>query len=446
MSVRLDKLTSGLQVLRLGVEQVESATAIAMVKAGSRYETPATYGVAHFLEHMVFKGTKKYPNNRIISQTLDGVGAAYNAFTGEENTVYYVQSAATNLDLAIKMVGQMTTSALLEEEEINRERGVILEEIHMYADQPDMFNSTIFNQMFYRGCGIGHDILGTSKTVGAMKRENFCQFLDTWYGAENMLVVIAGKKKAVMAADTLKQVEEAFVFPKSRQKTPDQRELWVQNFTYGPRLHFEIRDTEQMHYLFGWPGINRFDNRDEILSLLSIIIGGNMSSRLFTQVRERRGLCYYVNSFTDVFSDVGCFGSSAGVNPSKLTEALKVSLAEFYSLPAGKNAITESELSRAKNYLAGHLALSQESTQAVAMSRGLRYLHEGKLTTVKQRLAKIKRVTLEQVRALAAQLLQEKQLRLSVIGNISKQQQKEIKQFLKVSEQEMFYLEKKEVQ
>ena len=257
------------------------------------------------------------------------------------------------------------------------------------------------------------------------------------------ILVIAGKKNVVMSSDTLKQVEAAFVFPHSRQQSSDQCQLWVQNFTYGPRLHLEIRDTEQMHYLFGWPGINRFDDRDEILALLSVIIGGNTSSRLFTQVRERRGLCYYVHSFTDIFSDMGCFGSSAGVNPSKLVEALKVSLAEFYSLSAGKNAITTSELERAKNYLAGHLALSQESTHALAISRGLRYLHEGKLTTIKQRLAKIKRVTLKQVRDLAAALLQENQLRLSVIGKISKQQEKEIKKLLKVQEQEMFYLEKK---
>ena len=308
MSFQLDKLANGLQVLRLPVERVESVSVIALVRTGSRYESENEFGVAHFLEHMVFKGTKKYPSTKVISQTLDGIGAMYNAFTSEESTAFFIQAASDKLDLAMDMVGQMVTQALISSEEIKRERGVILEEIHMYRDQPDAHNTNIFNRMFYAGCGLAHDILGTPESVAKISRKNFQKYLDIWYGPGNMVLVLAGKAAVIKQPDILAKATAAFNFPKSRAAHPHQRQFWVQNFSYGRRLHLEQRDTQQMHYVLGWPGINRFDQRDEVLALLSVIVGGNMSSRLFTQVRERRGLCYYVNSFADMYSDVGCFG------------------------------------------------------------------------------------------------------------------------------------------
>mgnify|MGYP000043343166 CR=1 FL=1 len=438
MSFQLDKLANGLQVLRLPVERVESVSVIALVRTGSRYESESEFGVAHFLEHMVFKGTKKYPSTKVISQTLDGIGAMYNAFTSEESTAFFIQAASDKLDLAMDMVGQMVTQALISSEEIKRERGVILEEIHMYRDQPDAHNANIFNRMFYAGCGLAHDILGTPESVAKISRKNFQKYLDTWYGPDNMVLVLAGKAAVIKQPDILAKATAAFNFPKSRAAHPHQRQFWVQNFSYGRRLHLEQRDTQQMHYVLGWPGINRFDQRDEVLALLSVIVGGNMSSRLFTQVRERRGLCYYVNSFADMYSDVGCFGASAGVNPQKLLEALKVTLAEFDHLFGGKNAITAAELARAKDYLRGHLILAEESVQAHAISCGMRYLHEGKIVTVQDRLRAIKMVTLEQVLDLAKQLIVKDKLRLSAIGNFTTRQRQEIQQLLAVNEQDIF--------
>jgi predicted Zn-dependent peptidase len=427
----IEKLKSGLTILRVPVEGVESVSVVVMARTGSRYEKVGAYGVAHFLEHMVFKGTKKYPSAKIISETVDGIGAQFNAFTGEEATAFYIRCAGKDASLAIQILGQMTTQALIEAEEIEREKGVILEEIHMYEDQPDAYNSILFGELFYQGSGLAHNILGTRESVGGMKRENFVDYLNTWYGADNLLVVLAGKKATVLKKDLTKEIEQNFAFEKSRQKHPDQNDFWENKFKYGSTVHFEQRKIEQIHFSLGWPSIDRFDERDSVLDLLSVIVGGNMSSRLFLEVRERRGLCYYINAQASYFSDTGCFGADAGVNPKKLVEAVKVTVEEFEGLSVGKKAVSEKELVKAKNFLTGQLTLAQESVHNLAISYGMRYLHEGKVKTIQERLKELGEVELEQVRVLAEELVKRKQLCLAMIGDIGEEQKKEIKKLWK---------------
>jgi predicted Zn-dependent peptidase len=413
------------------VAGVESVATVVLARTGSRYEKAETYGIAHFVEHMVFKGTKKYPTTKVLSEKIDGIGAQFNAFTGEEATAFYIRCAGKDLDLALEMLGQLTTQALMDEKEIEREKGVILEEIHMYEDDPSSYNAILFNEMFYANSGVGHNVLGTRETVSGMQREHFLNYLATWYGADNLVVVVAGKKSAVMAQDLEDKVEAAFVFPPKQSTHPAQEKFWEQDYTYGGRLHLQEREIEQIHYILGWPGIKRGDAREDALSLLSTIVGGNMSSRLFLQVRERRGLCYYISSFTDQFSDIGCFGANAGVNPAKLMEAVEATLAEFAGLGVGKNAIKPAELTKAKNYLTGQLTLSQESVYNLAVGYGMRYLHEGKIKTITERLADLQKVKLEQVRELAQELVETKKIHLSLIGNFTPEQKKSLQKMTK---------------
>lgn len=413
---KVEKLDNGLTIMRVPMTGVESVTTVVFARTGSRYEKATEYGLAHFLEHMVFKGTKKFPTTKILSETVDSIGAQFNAFTAEEGTAFYIRSASKDIDLSLQVLGQLVTEPLLRQEDIDKERGVIFEEMHMYEDQPASYNSILFNEMFYAGNGVAHNILGKKETVAQLNQENFVKFMEDWYGPRNLLVVLAGKTEAVLANDLVEKVKANFFFKQKVFSDLKQTATWVKDFKYGERLHFEDRKTEQTHFILGWPGINNFDKRESALALLSTIIGGNMSSRLFLQVREKRGLCYYINSQTDSFNDAGFFGAGAGVNPEKLVEAVKVTVDQFQNLNQGKNAITEEELIKAKNYLAGNLTLAQESTYSLALSYGMRKLLTDEVKTIEERLTKLMRVSLEEVKSLAAELIQNGSLRLALIG------------------------------
>ena len=426
---QIEKLKNGLTLMRIPVTGVESVSTVVFAGTGSRYEKTNKYGLAHFLEHMVFKGTKLYPSTKVLSETVDSIGAQFNAFTSEEGTAFYIRSASQNLDLSLKVLGQLITQALILPEEIDKERGVIFEEMHMYEDQPANYNAILFNQMFYAKSGLAHNILGEKATVAKIEQADFQDFLRTWYGPDNLLIVVAGKKEAVLAADLAERIEANFIFS-DRQTHPDQSQSWEKNFVYGERLHFEDRPTEQIHFILGWPGITNFDQRENVLALLSVIIGGNMSSRLFLQVREQRGLCYYINSQSDSFSDAGFFGATAGVNPDKLVEAVQVTVDQFMQIATGKQAITEAELIKAKNYLSGNLVLAQESTHNLALSYGMRYLLTHKVVEIETRLKEISQVSLEEIQALAAELVQPAASSLSLIGRTTAAQKEAIQKIV----------------
>ncbi|MBQ6436465.1 insulinase family protein [bacterium] len=427
---KIEKLANGLTLLRVPMAGVESVTSVVMVGAGSRYEQSEDWGVAHFLEHMVFKGTKKYPNNKILSETVDGVGAVFNAFTSEEMTAFYLRSAASDLDLMLDVLSQLTTQALIETEEINRERGVILEEKHMYEDVPSSFNAQEFNKMVYAGSGLGHDIVGTQKSITNITRKNFLRFINKWYRPENMLIVVAGKASKVNDKNLSKKIERLWQFGKFSGKVGEQKKQWEKEFKYGKKLNFIDRDTEQSHFVLAWPALNRFDERDQVLSVLQTILGGNMSSRLFSEVRERRGLCYYVHSTSEAFCDCGSFGAAAGINPDKLEEAVKVTVNEFIQIAEQKKPITATELNKAKNYLVGQLTLGAESVFNLALNYGMQYLFEQRIRTVSEQMARIKAVTLDQVHELAKEIIVPGQLRFGAIGKISDKQKNTIEKLV----------------
>lgn len=418
----LTTLQSGLPVITIPMPSVKSVTVLVLVNTGSRYEKPKEEGIAHFFEHMVFKGTDKFPDAQSLASTVDSVGADFNAFTSKEYTGYYVKADSKHLRLAVDVVSDMLLTPRLRQEDINREKGVIVEEINMYADSPARHINDLFDRLMFQGSGLGHDIIGTKATVSEFKTADFRQFLMQWYGHGNMLLVMAGDETVLNDPATLSMVEELFskeAGERIKDKVKLQRYLPVHALA-SHRSHIEYKETEQAHFILGWPAFKRSDPRRYALSLLSTVIGGNMSSRLFTEVREKRGLCYYIHSDSDLYHDIGVFGGAAGVDPNRVEEALKVTIDQFHALTDGTKPITELELQKAKDYVAGKMVLGFEDSESVAQYYGMKHLLTSTIEEPDTVLEKIKAVTLTEVMTVAQDIIQENELRLAVIGPFKK--------------------------
>lgn len=418
-------LSSQLRVIRIPMPSVKSVTVLALANTGSRYEKPEEFGVAHFFEHMVFKGTEAYPTAQDLAVAVDSIGANFNAFTSKEYTGYYVHAAARHHVLALDVVSDMLLTPKLRQEDIDREKGVIIEEINMYVDSPSSHIANKFDQMAYAGSGLEHDILGLKETVSSMTTAHFESFLSEWYALDNLVLVIAGDASVVGSDALLQKVETAFgkkaVGDRAYGKAKHAESLPKTSPISDQNLHIEHRSTEQSHFLLGYPALNRKDERKYALGLLNSILGSNMSSRLFSEVREKRGLCYYVHSAVDQFHDGGLFGASAGVDPKRVDEAVKVTIEQFHQLAAGKKPITQDELAMAKEYLAGKMVLGLEDSQSVAQFFGMKELLLGSMLTPSEVLAKYKAVTLDEVNQLATEIIKPSEVKFGIIGQYSEE-------------------------
>jgi len=418
---QIDILDSGLTVIRVPMNSLESVTVMALANTGSRYETASQQGIAHFFEHMVFKGTDKFPTAQDLAVAVDSVGADFNAFTSKEFTGYYVQAASKHLQLALDVVSDMILAPKLRQDDIDREKGVIVEEINMYLDSPARHIGDVFERMAFAGSGLEHDIIGSKETVNQLTSQNFKDFLSKWYGLSNMILVIAGDASIVKKEVTLDLINQ--LFAKEGGKRSDQK-IDLNPYLSGKkgpissqRFHLEKKTTEQAHFILGWPAIKRNDPRKYAISLLSIVMGGNMSSRLFSEIREKRGLCYYIHASSDEYHDGGLLSVAAGVDPNRVYQALELVMAEFNALANGSKKITQQELQASKDFIAGKMALSFEDSQSVAQYFGSRQLLMGEIETPDEVLAKVNQVTLDQVQTLAEEIIKGKSARLAIIGN-----------------------------
>jgi predicted Zn-dependent peptidase len=415
----LTKLDSGLQVIQIPMPEVKSVTVLALANTGSRYETPREQGIAHFFEHIVFKGTKNYPTAQILASSIDAIGADFNAFTSKEYTGYYVKSASKHFETSLNVVSDMLLAPNLDQADVEREKGVIIEEINMYEDTPMRQIGNIFESLVFAGSGLGHDVLGTKQTISAITSKDFKKFLKKWYGLGNLILIVAGDSKLISSRKTLGLIEKYFG-KKTEERAKDridtkkiaQNTLKISN----QKLAIQYKKTEQAHLCLGWPGIERSDKRKYALTLLSTVLGANMSSRLFTEVREKRGLCYYVHSDTDFYHNTGIFGASAGVDPARIEEVISVILSEFYSLVDGIKPVTQEELKKAKDYISGSFVLNLEDSKSVAQFFGMKQLLENEIHSPTEVLKKFEAVTLEEVQAVAQDLIVQDQCRLAVIG------------------------------
>jgi len=401
-------LDSGLRLVVVPMPATKTATAFVLVGTGSKYEAKNINGISHFLEHMMFKGTEKRPGTMDIARELDSLGAEYNAFTGKEYTGYYAKASAEKLDITMDVVFDIFLNSKLSEEEIAIEKGVIVEEINMYQDLPQRHVGDLFEQLIYGDQPAGWKIAGEKEIVTELKRDQFVNYFNSHYVAENTIVAIAGN---VDAEEVKNKVEKYF---KNIRHGKLLGKPAVTEKHDGPRQLINYKKTDQTHFILGFRAFNMFDDKRYALSVLAKVLGGGMSSRLFHEVRERRGLAYYVKSEVNPYTDSGYLSISAGVNNEKALDAIKVILDEVNKIKA--DGVTAAELQQAKDNAEGSMALGLEHSDGVAMSYADSVLFYSKVLTPEEELAKLKEVTLEDISKVAQEVFDNKGLSLALIG------------------------------
>lgn len=406
-------LPSGLRVLTIPMPGLESVTSMVMVHAGSRYETAQNSGISHFLEHMAFKGTEKRPSALDISTLIDGIGGEFNAFTGKETTAYYIKSAVSNFSLTLDILSDMLNHSKFDPEEIEKEKGVIIEEINMYEDLPMRKIGDVYENLLYGDTPMGWDIAGNKEVIMSVKRQDFVDYMASLYSADNITVVIAG---GISSREAEKAVEQYF----SEMKTfKTIKELPVIEKQDAPAFLVKPKKTEQVHMALGVRGVSITDPRHYPLALLATILGGGMSSRLFHEVREKRGLAYYVRASTDEYVDCGTLVAMAGVDPKRAEEALKVLVEQFGLVKDGKMNLTKAEVTKAKEFLKGHLVLDLEDSRSVAGYYAHQELMEKEILNPAEVLKKIDEITQEDVEKVGQEFFTDGGLNLAIIGNIN---------------------------
>jgi predicted Zn-dependent peptidase len=406
-------LKNGMQLLLVPQEGAESMTLLVLVKVGSRYETEKTAGAAHFIEHMMFKGTEKRPNTQAISQELDRYGAEFNAYTGKDLTGYYIKMDAKHAETAVDMLHDMLFHSKFESHEMERERAVILEEIKMYEDNPSAHVSDMLEEALFHGSPLAHNIAGTRQTMGAMKRQDLINFLEQYYIPERITVVAAGKISPLGQ----KMVEKSFGrVPKVKQRKDQPFICFEMPKELKHPIALKNKKTEQTQLVMGFVGLP-FGHADKsAVTLLSSMLGGTMSSRLFVEIRERRGLCYAIRASHDSLEDTGLFTIAAGLDKSRIKEAVKAIYSELNKII--DEQVKNDELKRAKDNIRGRMALAFEDSATRAEWYGRQWIFERGLKTPEQRLAEIDKVTAEDVRRTAREILNPNHMVVAAIGPV----------------------------
>ena len=412
MNYKLHTLPSGLRVMMVPMPALESATLTVWVKTGSRNEDKKVGGISHFLEHIVFKGSAKRPTARDISQAVDGMGGEFNAATSKDWTNFYIKAHKENLETAFDVLSDMVINPILDPKEIEREKGTIVQEIRMYEDTPVMHIGEVFEGLIFDGNPLGRDTAGTEASVKSIKRSDFVSYRKIHYHPEKMLVTVAG---GINEGEVLKLVQKYFgsiqSFKGGSFNGQEFKDKQVK-----PQFKLQTKKSEQAHLILGFSAEGRGYSGRFAQSVLSVILGGGMSSRLFTEIRERRGLAYSVKTSVDRYQEVGYIGTYAGVDVAKADEAIKVILDQSYGLAKGTYPVTAKELAKAKGFLKGSIALALEDTQAVGGFFGEQELFLPKVLTPEEIDNRIDKVTIKDIIAEAKKLFVPSKLNLAIIG------------------------------
>lgn len=407
---KLKTLKNGLTLITIPIPSLESVTSLVAVGAGSRYETRKINGISHFLEHMFFKGSKKYPTAEIISTMVDSIGAVNNAATSKEWTYYWIKSSAKHIELATDIISSMLKDSLLQPEEIEREKGVIIEELRMYRDNPARLIWDLYENLQFGDQPLGWDIGGSEKTINSLKREEFAAYVDSLYAPTNSVLVYAGKLPKDVEGMALKYFDE---LPKRGEHKPTG---YVPQKQTKARINVHYKKTDQANLILGVEAFNRHDNNRYAAKVLSVILGEGMSSRLFIQVRERRGLAYHVSADSDSYIDTGMFINYAGLKLEKVYEGLKVIIDELEKISSKK--VESEELNKAKELIRGRLALRSESTNFLAEHFGTEFILDRKLESFDEYLKNIDKVTTEEILVAAKYLFNKNRFNLQIIAPI----------------------------
>lgn len=390
------------------LHETNAISVLVLVKTGSRYENEKNNGVAHFIEHLLFKGTKKRPTSFSISKELDGIGADYNAFTSKDKTGYYIKAPKEHLELALDILSDMIFHSKFDNVEIERERGVIIEEINMYNDNPVMNIDSLIENSVFDGHALGRQISGEIKTVKGITRNDILQFYKQYYKRENMFIGIAGNFSEREAKRLIKKY-----FKVSEFNISESFDVF-KPYQQSSQIELTEKNTDQVHLAIGFQSVKYGDKYDKALEFLSVILGGNMSSRLFMKIREKLGLCYYIRCESSHYEDTGIFTILSGLDKSRIEEAVKNIFKELKGFV--KNGITQEELNMAKEFLKGKFMLRMEDSMNVIAFYCEQLIMTGKFKSFERTMSEFDKVTKKDILEAGRKILSKDKVNLAVIS------------------------------
>jgi predicted Zn-dependent peptidase len=400
-------LDNGITVVEDQVNDSQSFTLMIMFRTGSRNETQDIWGISHFLEHMAFKGTKSYPSAALLAKELDSLGAIYNAFTSKEHTAYYIKGSKNVFDKALSIFSEMATCPVIIDEEVDKERGTIIEELNMYEDDPRSKLGDYYENSLYPDRQLSQEIIGTKESLHGIHAKEILDYRKHFYLGENTVIAISGyvpagvQEKLEQLFSDIQAGSEPNLAPTIEKKKP---------------MNLLTRETQQTHLAVGFPALRFSDADRPAAAVLSAILGGNMSSRMFSEVREKRGLAYYVRTHNDSMLDTGTLVTVAGVNNAKAQEAVKVIKEVYQSV---LELVSDDELRRTKDFMIGMMTLSYEDSETRSESAATAVMYGEKPKTLSEKISSIEKVTANDVQEMAKRIIDFDKVCLALIGPFS---------------------------
>ena len=401
-------LSNGVRVLTAPLPHAQSVACYIMLAAGSRYEHAENRGIAHFAEHMFFKGTERRPTSRDLSSLVDGIGGEFNAVTSKEYTAYYIRCAGEQRDTALDVLVDMLRHSKFDPEELEREKGVILEEMNMYFDTPRDYVSSVYDQLLFGDNPLGWETLGTRDTIKATTRDTFMQYLERWYQPDRIVVGLAG----MVGDDLVPRLEE--LLGDMNGAAPGGPSGAIIDRTAEARVRLHTKDSDQAQVCLGVPSYPLQHPDRYALQMLATVLGGGMSSRLFLEVRERRGLAYYVYGVNQSYTDAGTLFAQGGVDINRVDDAVTTIVEQFRRL--ADEEVPADELEKARALAKGRFVLQTESPNGLLLYGLRREVLEGCAAEPSELLAGLDAVTAEDVQRVAQDVIAGEGVRLALIG------------------------------
>lgn len=408
---KIQHLKNNLRYITIPVKGTKTATILVIVGTGSKYENRENNGVSHFLEHMFFKGTIKRPNTLALTSELDSMGAEFNAFTSKEYTGYWIKADAEKLERATEIVSDMFLNSKLDAEEIEREKGVIIEEMNMYRDNPMYYIEDLFEELLYGDTPAGWDTIGTKENIQRFKRDDFVNYLKSQYCSTTSIICVAGK----IDKGTERVLNKFFSKIKKADFKDKEKVIEAQK---APAKKVFYKKTDQAHLSLGVRAYPVGHKDEHILKFISIILGGSMSSRLFIELRERKGLAYYIKTGAEMYTDSGYLTTQAGVPVDKVKESVEIILNEYKKLKT--ELVPAKELKKIKDLFKGRIALQLEASDDVATWYARHIVLRNKILTPEESIKKMQSVTAAQIKRVAEDIFVNEKLNFAVIGPYEK--------------------------
>ncbi len=403
-------LQNGLTIISVPMKDSLSVTVLVMVHAGSKYETKEINGLSHFLEHMCFKGTVKRPTSFSISRELDGIGSQHNAFTSQEFTGYYAKAHPDHAEKILDVVSDIYLNPVFDEKEIEKEKGVIIEEINMYEDMPQMNVHDVFMKALYGDQPAGWGVAGEKEVVSRMTRNDFIEYRNKHYVASATTVIVSGNfDESVL----LPKIEKSFEQISAEKKADKKPIIESQS---APIVEIKKKETDQTHIVIGLRAYDAKNKKNTALKLLNSILGAGMSSRLFQKLREEMGVGYYVRSGVDEYTDHGVLAVSTGVDVNRVPEVVSAVLSELFRFT--KEIVSPEELNKAKEYIVGNMYLGLESSDSIAEYYAIQDILSDEILTPAKLVEKIRNVTSADIMEVAQEIVRNDRLAMAIVGNI----------------------------